>query len=735
MRPRTSKTAMILSLVGWLGLVTTPSPLGAQRADTTRAFPDSVRKVAKLAPIAVTATRTERAVFRTPNPLLVTDVAVIREEAPNGVADLFRNLPGVDMTGVGPNQGRLVIRGQRGQRILLLENGLRLNNTRRQQDFGELPALTDINGVSRVEIVRGPASVLYGTDAIGGVVNQITLMPPSIEDGNLVRGSLFSRYATADAQRLVSGRVDGRSGAFGFGVSAAYRDANEYRAPAGTFGNLTLASETLVRDSGVLDRHVAADLRYDFSTGRAVSLRISRYEAEHAGFGFVEPADLGDPDGPTVRIRYPTQDVTRVSATYSASDLGWLVADRLAITGWSSDNDRLLDIDVDVPFGQPFPPGAGVRSFTRNLTDIRSHGGRVEAAKVFGGRHVLTYGADFLLDLSDNSDSSRTVVTTFGPPSVDDNTTPSVPNAGYRSAGLFAQTDLAVASRLSIGLGLRGQLFTAWTRRTRELPQDTLVSETDATVVGSVSAGYAILPELNLVAIASRAFRAPNLVERFFEGPVAEAGAFQIPNPGLQPETSFNLDLGLKFRNERIYAEAFYFRNTIYDGIRSQPTGSQVGGLDGFRNVNVDRLRDQGLEVLAEARIGLGFSVLGHFTKLSSENADSSSPVGDSYSSKVGGELAWHERGGRFFAAYEIRHQGERDDVELGESPVGDTLPAFTVHNVRAGVRLPEVAGTAATLGVAVLNLADRLYAEGPNTSFFRPEPRRSAVLTLRVDF
>ena len=93
---------------------------------------------------------------------------------PDGVADLFRNLPGVDVTGVGPNQTRLIVRGQQGQRILLAEDGIRLNNSRRQQDFGELPAFTDINSTSRVEVIRGPASVLYGTDAIGGVVNQLT---------------------------------------------------------------------------------------------------------------------------------------------------------------------------------------------------------------------------------------------------------------------------------------------------------------------------------------------------------------------------------------------------------------------------------------------------------------------------------------------------------------------------------------------------------------------------------
>jgi outer membrane receptor protein involved in Fe transport len=126
--------------------------------------------------------------------------------------------------------------------------------------------------------------------------------------------------------------------------------------------------------------------------------------------------------------------------------------------------------------------------------------------------------------------------------------------------------------------------------------------------------------------------------------------------------------------------------------------------------------------------------VLGHFTKLTSET-DQNAPTGDSYSSKVGGELLWREPKGRLFASYEVRHQGERADIELPENPVGDVIPAFTVQNVRAGVRLPMIGRTAAALTVAVLNLTDELYAEASNTSFFRPEPRRSAQVAVRLDF
>src|SRR3954464_3243518 len=145
---------------------------------------DSAAKATPLAAVTVTATRNPRSTFDTPQPMTVIDSMVLRERLPNGIADLLRDSAGLDASGVGPNQRRPEIRLQRGQRILLLEDGLRLNNARRQQDFGELPALAGT--VQQGEVVRGPSSVLYGTDALGGVVNLISVgVPRSIADGDV----------------------------------------------------------------------------------------------------------------------------------------------------------------------------------------------------------------------------------------------------------------------------------------------------------------------------------------------------------------------------------------------------------------------------------------------------------------------------------------------------------------------------------------------------------------------
>jgi outer membrane receptor protein involved in Fe transport len=424
------------------------SAVGAQsplRKDSTRA--DSSRsRMTSLSQVTITATRTEKDVFDTPSAVSVIDSATLGRRLPNTPVDAFRDLPGLDVTGVGTNQTRPTIRGLGGQRILLLEDGLRLNNSRRQQDFGELPAIAGISGIDRVDIVRGPSSVLYGTDAIGGVVNIITAPLPSVSDG--IHGWAGFRYATADQQQTPSGGLEGRFGRFAFRASGAYRDTKSYDAPSGRFGDISFDDEVKVNDTGVRDYSYNALAGWDLGKSQTIWARAERYTARDAGFGYVANADLGATDAPSIQITYPDQDVQRYSLGWRATSLGTAIADRVEVTTYLQDNTRHLDLDVFVPFGSGLPPTAGVTSQLRNWTDMRTLGFRAEATKLVGARTILTYGTDAFEDRSDNTDSSLTTVTGFGPPQSEASTRPQVPNASFRSAGVFAQGDVRLADRV-----------------------------------------------------------------------------------------------------------------------------------------------------------------------------------------------------------------------------------------------------------------------------------------------
>lgn len=712
-----------------------PAEAQAPAARDSAARADSVpRGVTSLGRVTITATRTARDVFDAPSAVSVIDSATLRNRASNTPVDLFRDLPGLDVSGVGTNQTRPTIRGLGGQRILLLEDGLRLNNSRRQQDFGELPALAGISGVERVEVVRGPASVLYGTDAIGGVVNIITGgLPARGSEG--VRGWAGFRYSTADDQQTPSAGIQGRSGRLAFRATGAFRETRSYKAPAGSFGDIDLSRDVRVRDTGVRDFSYSAAAGWDLGRSQTVFTRAERYRARDAGFGYVANEDLGADGAPTIQITYPDQRVDRYSLGWRAEALATPVADRFELTTYLQQNARDLALDVFIPFGGRLPPTAGVTSEQRNATDLRTIGFRAEATKLLGGRHLLTYGADAFRDRSNNSDSSRTVVTGFGPPQTQVSTRPQVPNASFRSAGVFAQDDIRVVERVSLILGARVQDVLARTRATRNLTDPTFESS-DRTAVGTANLLVRAAPGLNLVASAGRGFRSPNLVERFFEGPTPEGSGYQKRNLELDPETSLNVDLGARWRRGAVYGEAFVFQNDVRDGIAIEATGDSVNGMPAYQNVNVGRLRFRGVELTAGARALDAIDLSASFTRLDSKNVtDPNSPVGDTYSRKIGFDAAWRPTGDRFSLGYSLRHNGERKDAIAGTSPVGAVLPAFTVHGVRARASMFERGRSRTSLVVTVDNLTDELYAEFANASFFRPEPGRRLSTSLVVEF
>jgi outer membrane receptor protein involved in Fe transport len=704
------------------------SPDSAARADSSR------RRMTSLGLVTVTATRTAKDVFDTPSAVSVIDSAMLRRRLPNTPVDAFRDLPGLDVTGVGTNQTRPTIRGLGGQRILLLEDGLRLNNSRRQQDFGELPAIAGISGIDRVEVVRGPASVLYGTDAIGGVVNIITAgLPRMGADG--IHGWAGFRYSSADRQQTPSAGIEGREGRFGFRASGAYRDTRSYEAPSGTFGDITLANDVRVNDSGVRDYSYNADAGWDLGASQSLFARAEHYTARNAGFGYVANSDLGATDAPTIQITYPDQDVQRFSLGWRASSLRTAVADRVEVTTYLQDNRRHLDLDVFVPFGRGLPPTAGVTSQQRNWTDMRTLGFRAEATKLVGGRALLTYGADAFRDRSDNSDSSLTIVTGFGPPQSQASTRPQVPNATFRSAGVFAQGDVRLADRLSVIVGARVQDVLAKTRSTPQVTDPAFESK-DRTAVGTANVLVRAAEGLNLIASVGRGFRSPNLVERFFQGPTPEGSGYQIRNLALDPETSVNVDLGARWRRGGLFAEGFVFQNTVRDGVAVQATGDTVSQLPAYQNVNVDRLRFRGVELAAGARAFHTVDLTANFSRIQSKNVtDPNSPVGATFARKLVFDVAWRPLANRLSLGYTLRHNGEQKDIVVGGSPVGATLPAFTVHDIRAEAALFERGRNRTSLVLGVNNLTNELYAESANASFFRPEPRRSVSTAIVVGF
>jgi len=705
-----------------------PRSLDAQSAQSDRKPLDTDTLVYRVDPIVVTATRGPREASHIPQPVSVVQRRDLVQSMPNTVTDLFRTLPGLDVTGVGVNQGRPQIRGQRGQRILLLEDGVRLNNFRRQQDFGELPALVDVTGVERVEVVRGPASVLYGSDAIGGVVNIITRTPSTAG----LHGTASYRYGGVESQNAGTARLYGRFGDMTLRAGGTLRKAEAYEAPAGSFGNITLDENTVVENTGVEDRSVDLRLGWEPAGRHSVYALFERYDADAAGFGSVDPA-LYDPGSPDIRITYPTQTWSKLTAGWVGRDLGAPVADQIQVIAYGQDNERDLHLGFDMALG----PSARMSILNKNFTDIRTYGARVEARKLATPGLLVTYGVDAIGERANGTDNNSTVITGFGPsPITDVSDRPQLPEAEFMTLGAFLQGEVEAGDRLSFVAGGRYQSARAETFATPGLEDQEPVSITDGTFVAAVNTLFELGGGASLVASVGRAFRSPNLIERFFDGTTPEGSGYQVRNPDLEAETSVNVDVGLRYVRSRVSLEGFYFRNKIYDGIRIQALGTKVNGVAAYQNVNVDELIFRGVELNGNLQVGGGVSVGSNYSWMEAKDAlNEENPVGESFNSKITGIARYTHPSDRFWAAWEIRRNGDRKDIELGENPIGEVLPAFTVQNVRGGVTVLRTAGMTHRLNVAVTNLTNELYAEFSNATFFRPEPMRNLTVSWEVTF
>ena len=204
--------------------------------------------------------------------------------------------PASTSTASASTRPRPVIRGQRGLRVLFLEDGLRLNNARRQTDFGEITGLVDVDDVASVEVVRGPMSVLYGSDAIGGVLNLVTqpaIAPRRPALRRRRRAPLRLGRRPGRAVTPACARQSGRSRCADLGAS--YRDGRRLR--VGAAGTLRRHHARRGRrrcyDTGVTTTASSAVFAFDLNDRRSLRPAHRRYRADETGFGFVDPTLLG----------------------------------------------------------------------------------------------------------------------------------------------------------------------------------------------------------------------------------------------------------------------------------------------------------------------------------------------------------------------------------------------------------------------------------------------------------
>lgn len=198
-----------------------------QRVDFTKTTVLDVQLAAssiEAGEVVITGVSKATEIKRDPVPMAaVSKTYIDQRSAAGNVIDVIANLPGISAVTTGPNVSKPFIHGLGYNRVVTLQDGIRQEG----QQWGDEHGIEiDQNSIDRIEIIKGPASLTYGSDAIGGVVN--LLSPPPVPEGSIL-GSLTSSYGTNNGLINESFRLQGNQNGLVWGTIISEKAAKDYQ--------------------------------------------------------------------------------------------------------------------------------------------------------------------------------------------------------------------------------------------------------------------------------------------------------------------------------------------------------------------------------------------------------------------------------------------------------------------------------------------------------------------------
>nr|WP_314416743.1 TonB-dependent receptor [uncultured Pseudomonas sp.] len=566
--------------------------------------------------VTISATRQEQDVNSVPSTISVHDRQELDRQNVNTIKELVRYEPGVSVGGTGQRGGvsGYNIRGIDGDRILTQVDGVEIPDSFFNGPYAKTQRnYVDPEIVKRVEILRGPASVLYGSNAIGGAVSYFTLDPDDIiKPGQDVGARLKTGYSSADRSWLKSGTVAGRAGDFDGLLHLSQRDGHEtesYGNHGGTGLSRTAANPEDVKTTNVLAKagwNYNDDDRLAF-TYEKFKNRIDANEKSAVGGPFNQGQPLG-----MYRSRTGTDTVSRERfGLENSMVVDSAVADNLKLSlnyqTAKTDQNTLEDY---------FP-------FTRNV--LRSRNTTYEekqwvldaqadkAFQIADTDHLLTYGATVKNQKVTGSRSGSGVClavgrgcSAVGANSPSDYLVKSsdFPDPTINTYSLFAQDEISW-NDWTFMPGLRYD----YTKLTPHITQEflnTVAAADKSSVSDKEKVWHRLSPKFGLTYALSEEYTWYGQYAEGFRTPSAKAlygrftnlgeGYSVEPNPDLEPEKSKSFETGLRGTFDAGSFDVAVFYNKYRDFINEDAITPGYDELT-FQSNNIKHATIKGAEI------------------------------------------------------------------------------------------------------------------------------------------
>jgi outer membrane receptor protein involved in Fe transport len=620
---------------------------------------------------------------------------------------LLREVTGVHVQQTSAGQGAVVLRGMVGNQVLMRVDGVPMNNGTYRDGPGQYFATVDPESVRRIEVVRGPASVLYGSDAQGGVVNVLTQPHPHLGyESARIAGSASSAEGAYRARLSAGGQREHWSLSAGGTVASA----GDLR-PG---GDLATQTPTGYRAEGL-------DLRARLWVGRHSVTTSAQHYAMHDVPRYDRYVTFRAP-APGRDAQHTFEPQTRQLAYLRHTwDHGTPLLRTLETTvslAVQREGRHRVRLDDGIP--------DSIETSWRD--DVFTPGVSVVGTSVptLAQRPIeFTWGGEWYHDrlTSDGydehrRDGTRTPLTR----TASDDSRLDVGNfpdgATADRIGVFTAVVVPITGFLSGTLGGRWSLF----RNEADVGTEFggLVENSSSELTGQVGLVATPAHRWRIVGRLAQGFRAPNLYDLTRTGPVP--GGVALPNPDARPEESLSGEVGVRYagRTGAFDVTAYYTRVTDFlDRVPGEFHGDTIfEGERIFKGVNVGTAGIRGFELEAAKTVGPlrldagAVYTYGVQTPASGvEEPMSKIPPFSGYA-----VLRWLTQRRGLFVEYVLRWALTQDrlgtrDLDDPRIPPGGT-PGYAVHGIRAGADLPSGLEISAGLD-NLLNALYRSHASG----------------------
>ena len=467
-------------------------------------------------------------------PVTVLSDEELRMKVGHSIGDTLKNELGISSQSFGPGVGTPVIRGQSGPRVRVLNNGIGSNDASAispDHATSVEPLLAE-----RIEVLRGPATLLYGSGAMGGVVNVIDNRIPSLMPDKLLEGALEQRFDSTSDETSTTMKLEGGQGNIAYHLDGFYRNRNnldiggrgiDTAAVAVTDPSLTVVDNPkgFLNNTGAEAISGSAGLSWIGEPGFA-GASINHLENNYG----IAPDGTGEE---MVKIELKQDKYDFKSELKNPFRFAKSLRTRLGYTDYQH---------TEVANGEP---GA----FFTN----KSYEGRIELThQDFGPfRGVVGFQAQ-LSDFNAIEKLTGDAIT---------------PRSDINSYGVFGVESFDIG-KVKYQLGLRIEQT--------EIEPDGFASLSYTPVSASASAIWKLDDSNSLNLAITRSSRAPNVQELLSNGFHDATRSFEVGDINLKEETSYNLDLGYRFKSKWLRAEFDLFHNWASNYIAQQRSGLSV---------------------------------------------------------------------------------------------------------------------------------------------------------------